>query len=133
VTPVHDLPAPELIRHLQGLGGFPAALLDDHDALAMLLPVVRHDLRMSWEYRHLHQGSIALPIFVYAASDDPLISESNDLLAWSEVSATPIRHRRFRGGHLYLGSSASELIETLAIDLSGSWKVAVPADDRRHP
>lgn len=116
--PLHALPEPEFLDQLQRrYGAIPAPVLAEADLLALLLPVVRADIRNVELYPVRETAPrIRCPVTVYGGSAD-LHPTPDELLLWQGVAAHPLEHRVFDGDHFYLNVQR----EALTADIAARW------------
>ena len=110
--PVED----EFLEELRRLEGVPAELLQNPEALRILLPVLRADARMYRNYTYLAGDPLEIPIIAYGGESDPNVRLEH-LEAWQAQTTARFTLRRFAGGHFYLQSAADEFLEGLRTDL----------------
>ena len=124
--PVGDLPEPEFLDELQRrYGAIPEAIRQEPELLALLLPVLRADIRAIERYTPLSARKVRCPVHVYGGVDDrhPVPAQ---LPRWQRVAEGDVRVRLFAGGHFYLSSQLDALAADIASCLpdassSGAW------------
>ena len=104
----HELAA-ELARH----GGLPAEILSNPEWLALLMPIVRDDLRICQSYRPSDEPPLPCPLHIFGGRDDPL-APPDTLAAWSSRSAQPQPVRLFGGDHFLFREPDPELVVAIA-------------------
>jgi medium-chain acyl-[acyl-carrier-protein] hydrolase len=109
----------ELIDNLRRLGGIPGDVLDSPAMLAMLLPVLKADLRLYRNYTWRPEPPLAVPLFAYSGDADPNLSAAQ-LQEWREHTTAPFTTRVFSGGHFYFNSNLPEFLAALNEDLAGA-------------
>jgi medium-chain acyl-[acyl-carrier-protein] hydrolase len=101
-TLLHRLPDGELLEEIQRrYGGIPAAVLNEPELLALLLPALRADLTALETYRYRDEPPLECPISTYGGFADPQVP-LRDLEAWRPLTAAAFAVRQFPGGHFYL-------------------------------
>lgn len=107
----------QLIDELQRLGDLPPALLENADALNLMLPLLRADSRLYRNYVYQPEPPLAVPIAAYGGTADPdVTAEHLDL--WREQTTVSFTRREFVGGHFYLQTNRDAVLEALRKDLS---------------
>ena len=111
-VPRHDMPLEDLLAALEthyGRGIDPR-LLRDPDMAALLVGIIRADLRLLETYAYVNGPPLSCPISVYAGGDDRSTDETG-LLAWREQTTASFALDVFpSAGHFFLEDRSSELI-----------------------
>jgi surfactin synthase thioesterase subunit len=117
LQPIHHLPDDEFVTAVrERYNAVPDVVMSEPELLALLLPVLRADIRVFETYRPLTNRAVRCPVHVYGGSDDRL-PRPDQLAGWQRVSERPVRVRVFPGDHFYLTSHQ----EALATDIAGAW------------
>ncbi|SNX58046.1 surfactin synthase thioesterase subunit [Streptomyces sp. TLI_55] len=94
------VPQSELVEWARGLGSLPEAILNDTEALGLMMPAMRADLEVCASY-HDDAAEVPCPIVTYSADKDPLVDpEAMD--SWVPRTTSYLGNRLFRGGHFFL-------------------------------
>ncbi|MEU2513098.1 thioesterase II family protein [Streptomyces syringium] len=103
----------EIVAELKRLGGTDAAVLADAALMRMLLPVVRADYRVAGSYRGEPGAAVGCPLTVLVGDRDPetTIEEAG---AWEAHTTGAFAMRVCPGGHFFLDSNRSEVIDVIA-------------------
>ncbi|GAA2345434.1 thioesterase II family protein [Dactylosporangium salmoneum] len=104
------------LRELDGTGG---GLLDDPDALAMIMPAIRNDYRAIETYRHTPGQALSCPVTAVIGDRDPRVSAA-EARAWADHTTGPFDLRVFPGGHFYLVDQSARLIQLIRDDLTAA-------------
>lgn len=111
--PVHDLPLPQLLTHLESLGGTPAKLLANEQLMALLLPAIRADLRAIEEYSYdPSQSSLDIPIVALGGQFDQ-VNLPEAVARWNQSTRDRFSMHLFPGGHLFLTMFAEQVLRTI--------------------
>lgn len=97
-------------------GGIPQAVFDAQDLLELLLPRLRADFQVLESYECGRGEPLPVGISVFGGRQDVLPDE--DLHAWAVHTTADLEVRMLSGGHLYLESHRSELLNAIADDLA---------------
>jgi len=90
----------ELVQELTRMGGIPAELLADREALELFLPALRADLRAIEPFQPPLSRPIDLPVTVLrGAGDDITVADAS---AWSATTTGPCQLHTLPGGHFFL-------------------------------
>jgi medium-chain acyl-[acyl-carrier-protein] hydrolase len=111
--PVAHLPAPEFLAAIAELGGIPAELLSDQELMALLLPGLRADVRMSEEYLPPLRAALPVPILALTGDLDPDVTP-DDTAAWAAATSAGFELRVLPGGHFFLHDARAEVLDLLA-------------------
>ncbi|MDO5699770.1 MAG: alpha/beta fold hydrolase [Dermatophilus congolensis] len=86
-----------LTTWMRELGGTPQVLLDDPDFMAMQLPIMRADLRMSHRHTTI-PDPVAVPLLLLAADADT-VTTAESMRGWADISHGTVTERVIPGGH----------------------------------
>lgn len=114
--PISTLPKTELIEKLHGFNGTPPEVLKDDELMDWLLPVIRADFELCETYEYHPEALLGCPLTIYGGIEDREV-ERGGLAAWSEMTTGLSTIRMFPGGHFYINTSQSLVLQTLAGDL----------------
>jgi len=115
--PLHNLPDDELIEELRHLDGTPEELLADPELLELFLPILRADLTAGETYRFSAGEPLSVPISAFGGMQDEEVSPE-EVNEWLIHTTAECRIRMFDGGHFFLNSALSEMLESIADDLA---------------
>jgi surfactin synthase thioesterase subunit len=101
LPPMHHLPDAEFVAALQDLSTMPAAVLQNEELLALLLPLLRADFAIYERYQFQAGDTIECPITILGGRSDPLVPPEM-LTPWTEYTVQPGEVHLFEGGHFYV-------------------------------
>ncbi|MFJ9612164.1 thioesterase II family protein [Kitasatospora sp. NPDC101176] len=113
----HRLDDAGLAAHLEDLSGTDRRLLTDPDALQLILPAVRSDLRAIETYRAAPGATVDVPVLALTGDHDPWTTLL-EAAAWSAHTTAGFDLRVFPGEHFYLVEHRAEVLDLLARRLS---------------
>jgi medium-chain acyl-[acyl-carrier-protein] hydrolase len=113
---LHELAEHELVEELERLEGTLAAVFADRELRELALPLVRADLALCGNYRHVERERLRCPIFALGGLADPQIPVA-ELEAWVQHTSATFRLRLFSGGHFFIRDSAPEVWRTVLSQL----------------
>jgi surfactin synthase thioesterase subunit len=114
---IHGLPDDEFVTAIdRGYGGVPAAVRDEPELLALLLPGLRADVRAYETYEPLSADRVRCPVHVYGGRDDTK-PRPDQLAGWQRVAEREISVALFPGDHFYLSAEK----DALTADLTRRW------------
>jgi pyochelin biosynthetic protein PchC len=102
-----------LLREVARLAGTPAALLDDEDVQAMMLPALRGDYKAIETYECQPGPPLSCPIWALVGADDPLTTE-HEAAAWSIHTTGAFELQTWPGGHFYITNRVTEVAALVA-------------------
>ncbi|MEV7192285.1 alpha/beta fold hydrolase [Streptomyces sp. NPDC093510] len=110
---LHDLPDTELLTALGTLGGSPAETLAHSELMAVMLPVLRADLRLaeSWSFRPEHP--LDIPVSLFSGLADPLASRT-EVERWRDFFSSQACHRSYHGDHFFPFPAADKAVPMLS-------------------
>lgn len=115
-TPPPEPNGAEFIEELRRLEGVRREVLDDPEAMRILMPVLRADTRLYRRYVYTPDAPLDLPIRAYSGLTDPNVGAGH-IEPWREQTTRDFRSRVFPGGHFYVQSSRDEFLAALMEDL----------------
>lgn len=111
-TLVSALSDDALVSALRCLGGTPPEILANPEFLALLLPVLRADLRLCESYVYRRRPKLTRPVYAFVGQDDTLV-EKSAVLAWGEHTSGAFRLQEFSGGHFYFREAPGDLLASI--------------------
>jgi len=103
----------QLAVRLARYGGLPPEILDRPDWLALLMPIVRDDLRIFQSFRPTDEPPLPCPLHIFGGCDDSL-APPDALTAWQTHSLQPHDVRLYHGGHFLFRSPDPALVTAIA-------------------
>ncbi|MFF2045639.1 thioesterase II family protein [Kitasatospora sp. NPDC058170] len=113
----HRLDDAGLAEHLEHLSGTDRRLLADPEALEMILPAIRSDLRAIETYRSAPGAAVDVPVLALTGDHDPWTTLL-EAAGWSAHTTRGFDLRVFHGEHFYLAEHQAEVLQLLARRLS---------------
>ena len=108
----------EFIAEIQRrYGGIPAAVVQEADLMALLLPGLCADIEALETHLPAARPPLTCPIAVFGGDRDGVTPLAH-LEAWRGETTGPVRVRVFSGGHFYLDPCRAEVIADVAASLS---------------
>ncbi len=124
--PVTDLPDAEFLAAVaERYGGAIGALSDDPQALALVLPMLRADIRAFERYaaRSDPPGTITADVIAFAGQQDRS-TRFGEIAAWRALTTGDFQVRSVPGGHFFLEERPHEVAGEIRARLSRSHPVA---------
>jgi medium-chain acyl-[acyl-carrier-protein] hydrolase len=113
---LYNLPEAEFSAEVARLNGTPLEILDNADAMAMVMPILRADFELIETYRHQGGPLLACPIRAFGGLQDPDVLK-DDLSEWKRHTAGSFSLSMMRGDHFFITQSESQLLSVLSTDL----------------
>lgn len=112
--PMHQMDDTTLLSEIQRrYGGIPAAVLQEPELLALMLPALRADLAALETYHYRHERPLPCPLSCYGGIDDPQVTFA-DLEAWREHTESNFEVVQYPGTHFFLqGESQTALLASI--------------------
>lgn len=114
--PIHALPERRLLEMLGLLNGTPKELLENHDFMRLILPVLRADFALDETYTYMARPPLTCPISVFGGLQDISVN-SEQLSAWRKETEDRFVLRMLPGDHFILNSARALILEALAHEL----------------
>ncbi|WP_405691698.1 thioesterase II family protein [Streptomyces sp. NBC_01185] len=102
-----QLPQADLVEWARGLGSLPEAILNDTEALDMMMPAMRADLEVCASYED-DDAAVPCPVVTYSADHDPLV-DPQAMESWAPRTGSYLGNRLFRGGHFFLHQETTSI------------------------
>jgi surfactin synthase thioesterase subunit len=113
---VHRRDDDGLIAEIEKLSGTDSQFLGDPEVLRMILPAIRNDYKAVESYRHQPGAPLECPVIALTGDDDPQVT-LDEARAWSAHTVGGFELEVYEGGHFYLNSQATAVMETIAARL----------------
>lgn len=110
--PIHALPTPEFLRELRHYNGTDEAVLNNAELMELLVPILRADFELLETYVYEESPALDCPIAAFGGLEDNKVNIAQ-LDAWAELTAKSFSRQMFPGGHFFLHSAQSCLLEHL--------------------
>jgi surfactin synthase thioesterase subunit len=116
-NPIAGLPDAEFLAAVRRITGYSDPALDNLELRELLLPALRADVEMHESYRPVSAEPLTVPVVSIRGSADALVS-SEAAAEWQAVTTRELRTTEIHGGHMYLVSSWTSVIELIERTLS---------------
>jgi medium-chain acyl-[acyl-carrier-protein] hydrolase len=113
---LYNLPEAEFRAEVARLNGTPQEILDNSDAMAMVMPILRADFELIETYRYQGGPLLACPIRALGGLQDPDVLK-DDLSEWKRHTAGSFSLSMMPGDHFFITQSEPQLLSVLATDL----------------
>jgi medium-chain acyl-[acyl-carrier-protein] hydrolase len=125
--PLSHLPDAAFASELQRrYAGIPAAVLQDPELMALYLPILRADLELLETYHYQAEAPLDCPISTYGGMQDSMVTPDR-IAPWQKQTAGSFSRALFPGGHFFLQSQQTPLLEGLGRTLA---EILKRLDDR---
>lgn len=104
--PVSGMSRTEVVGWLRRLGGTPEWLLNDRDALNMVLPAIKGDFTVRENYAYVDGEPLPTPITVVASTNDTRVRPDLQY-RWREQTSGGFEQRTIDGGHFAVYEQAA--------------------------
>jgi pyochelin biosynthetic protein PchC len=112
-----------LVAELTRLSGTNSQMLDDGDALRMILPAVRADYRAAETYRYRPGPPLACPIVALTGDADPHVT-LDEARSWAAHTTADFDLAVYPGGHFFLTDHATAVMRRVTRQLDAAPPVA---------
>jgi medium-chain acyl-[acyl-carrier-protein] hydrolase len=114
--PIHTLPEPAFIQALRRLNGIPLEILQNTEMMQLILPTLRADSALCEAYTYSPEYPLDCAISAFGGFQDYRVSY-DELADWRGQTRSFFWLRMFPGGHFFLNSSRTLLLEAISQDL----------------
>lgn len=113
---VHGLSDQDFLARLRQFNGLPNEILEHHDLITSVLPIIKNDFRLFEEHDFESGNPLAIPMSVFGGLEDHNVSIS-DLLGWSTHTSKAFRSRFLKGHHFFLFNALPTMATYIREDL----------------
>jgi len=110
------LPAAELLRRLDAVGGTPLSILKSREAQRLIVPTLRADCEVAESVRYRPRPPLECDLLVMRGEDDPRISVEQ-VEPWREQTARTCTLATFPGGHFYFKGQEPDVVQRLLTEI----------------
>ena len=110
--PLHQLSEPDLIQALRELNGTPKAVFQHAELLDLMLPLLRADFELHFNYEFRPQPPLPVPIVAFAGTRDAEVMPE-DMKAWKEHTTAAFEWHPVEGDHFFLSTAAERFLPAL--------------------
>jgi medium-chain acyl-[acyl-carrier-protein] hydrolase len=108
--PINNLPETDFLQELRQLNGTPEEVLNNHELMEILVPILRADFAVLETYIYSQEAPLNCPISVFGGLQDREISIEK-LEAWQVQTLNSFSLKMLPGDHFFIHSSQSFLAE----------------------
>jgi medium-chain acyl-[acyl-carrier-protein] hydrolase len=106
-----------LIEELRSFNGVSAQILNDAELMRIMLPTIRADFTVCETYVYQPAPPLEIPLSAFGGVEDPEVPQER-LQLWEEETKESFSLRMFPGGHFYLHTVQSLVLEALTKELT---------------
>ena len=110
--PIHNLDDAAFTQEIIRLGGTPQAVLKDKEMMELILPILKADFKAIETHIYQVESPLNLPLTVFGGDSDTEVTPE-ELAAWREQTTGKFSLERFTGGHFFLESERSLLLNSI--------------------
>jgi medium-chain acyl-[acyl-carrier-protein] hydrolase len=114
--PIYNLPKAEFVEELKQLNGTPAEVLNNHELIDLMLPVLRADFAVLETYKYIKEISLNCPIAVFGGLQDSEVSQK-ELEAWRDQTSSQFSLQMFQGDHFFIHTARQDLLKAISQNL----------------
>ena len=120
---VSAMPDERLRERLRRLGGTPAEMLDNDELMQVMMPIARADLIACSDYVHRPEPPLPCSVTALGGVEDHTFDQSH-LARWREATSAEFDVAWMPGGHFFLHTHSSQLMQWLRDDLRSVFPAA---------
>lgn len=106
----------KIIKTLKTMGGITDEVLAHTELMALMLPIIRADLKLNEEYRCSDTSAISVPITAIYGSHDPVVEKRN-VEQWYAFTESEFELIEMPGDHFYFNQNLQLFVTTIAQQL----------------
>ncbi len=115
--PIHHLREADFLQELRQLNGTPEEVLNNHELMELLTPILRADFAVLETYIYTREAPLNCPISVFGGLQDKEV-QLEELEAWREQAFNSFSLKMLPGDHFFIHSSQTffpELMQQLNV------------------
>jgi medium-chain acyl-[acyl-carrier-protein] hydrolase len=106
----------DVLERLRRYQGVPEAVMADAELSAILMPIIRADLRALESYRWQPGPPVRMPLLAVHAADDPMVTYP-DMEAWRGATTESFVIQQVPGGHFAISTAPGPLLASVRAQL----------------
>jgi medium-chain acyl-[acyl-carrier-protein] hydrolase len=110
---LYNVPEAEFRAEVARLNGTPQGILDNAEAMAMVIPILRADFELIDTYRYQERPLLACPIRAFGGLQDPEVLR-DELSEWQRHTASSFSLSMMPGDHFFITQSEPQLLSILS-------------------
>lgn len=114
--PIHNLPDNEFIEELRQLNGTPEAVLNNHELMQLLIPILRADFTINETYVCKDELPLNCPFTVFGGLQDKDVDQAS-LDAWQQHTTASFSLQMLPGDHFFIQTMQALLIQRMYKEL----------------
>lgn len=118
---IYKLPDEEFLTEMGKLNGTPISILENKDLMQMLLPQLKADFCLAYEYQYTGDIKLDIPLSIFSGKEDTEITY-NQLQKWGDYFITSPDITMFEGGHFFIDDENSGIVDKVKLILNGEIK-----------
>lgn len=111
-SPIGHLPDDQFLNELAQYKSTPPEILQNHEFIKMLLPMLKADFSIAERYSHQPNKKVLADLIAIGSNKDIWLLP-NSLEGWNNYTTGRFSTKWFDGGHLYLNENTQLLVEFL--------------------
>ena len=116
-TTTHQLSDPDLLQKVRTIDGTPKEVLEQHELMQLMLPILRADFPICDTYQFQPAQPLNVAISAFGGFQDPMVKR-HDIAAWREHTTAEFQMHMFPGGHFFLQTAQAAFFKTLSHELN---------------
>lgn len=121
--PIHLLADQQFRQELALLGGTPQELLAYDELMELMLPTLRADFKLGYDYQCPPVSSLAIDLTSMAGRFDKDVPAEN-VLAWQQLFAADSRHHVIDGDHFFINTHLADMAHIIELALLPHYQQA---------
>jgi medium-chain acyl-[acyl-carrier-protein] hydrolase len=109
---LYDLPEEKFLAALERLDGTPSDLVAEPELRALVIPVLRNDMRLCETHVHKAGRPLDCPVMALGGHSDSRVSQG-ELAAWRQHTRAAFSLQMFPGSHFYIRDHGADIMRTL--------------------
>jgi medium-chain acyl-[acyl-carrier-protein] hydrolase len=121
----YTLPDSEFIEELRRLNGTPREVLEHHELMRLMIPILRADFEMVETYAYTAEPPLDYPLHAFGGLQDPKVTRET-VEAWREHTTSTFSARMLPGDHFFIQSNQALFLRLISKELLNLIKEDTP-------
>jgi medium-chain acyl-[acyl-carrier-protein] hydrolase len=103
-----------LTSYLRNLAGTPEVVLKNEDLMRMVIPILRADLELIYNHKHVPSKAMDIPIITIGAINDDYVTFES-LLGWGNMTTAAFQLHMIKGGHFAIMDNPEKIFDLIKV------------------
>lgn len=111
VKNISQLPDAEFLTELHNMSGTPIEILQNHELMELLIPMLRADFSLSENFHYENDITLKCSATLFYGQQDKITIEQ--IMAWQDLFLKPVQVIAFSGGHFFIDEQRPQVLNKI--------------------